>query len=156
MTEQSEHPLPPSEPGHYPPFDAPRMGKLVGEHGHGKFLGFRYIGHGADWIELGLPWREELVGNPETGILASGPIISLMDTSTSMAVFTRRGTVRPQATLDLRIDYVRAATPGKMLIGRGECYQLKRSVAFVRGIAHEGDPLDPVAHATGVFMFTDG
>ncbi len=32
---------------------------------------------------------------------------------------------------------------------------IRRSVAFVRGIAHDGDPEDPVAHVTGTFMFTD-
>jgi hypothetical protein len=29
-----------------------------------------------------------------------------------------------------------------------------RSVGFVRGMAHDGDPADPVAHVTGSFMFT--
>ena len=38
-------------------------------------------GHGDDWIELSLPWREQLVGVPESGILASGAIVSLIDTS---------------------------------------------------------------------------
>nr|WP_245647677.1 PaaI family thioesterase [Novosphingobium lentum] len=112
----------------------------------------RYEAHGPDWIELGLDWREDLVGMAETGVLASGPIISLLDNATSLAVWIRRGAFMPQVTLDLRIDYVRAAIPGKAIVARGECYQLKRSVGFVRGIAHDGDPADPVAHATGVFM----
>lgn len=133
-------------------FDTAIAAKVMNKRGHGGFLGIRYLDHGEDWVELGLPWREDLVGVPETGVLASGPIISLLDNATSMSMWTRRGRFSPQATLDLRIDYVRAATPGKMLIGRGECYQLKRSIGFVRGIAHEGDPTDPVAHAAGTFM----
>ncbi len=124
--------------------------------GHGSFLDVNYLSHGEDWIELALKWREDLVGAPETGVLASGPLITLLDNVTSMAVWIRRGHFAPHATLDLRIDYVRAATPGKMLIGRGECYKLKRRIGFARGIAHEGDPSDPVAHATALFMTTDG
>ena len=124
--------------------------------GHSGFLGLRYSNHGADWIELMFDWREDLVGDPDTGVLASGPIISLLDNATSMSVWTRTGTFRPQVTLDLRIDYTRAAIPGKSIVARAECYQLRRSMAFVRGIAHDGDPADPVAHAAGVFMMVDG
>jgi acyl-coenzyme A thioesterase PaaI-like protein len=38
--------------------------------------------------------------------------------------------------------------------GRAECYKLTRRVAFVRGIAHDGDPGHPIAHVAGTFMFT--
>ncbi|WP_068075592.1 PaaI family thioesterase [Novosphingobium lentum] len=133
-------------------FDPVKAAAILSSYGHGGFLGMRYEAHGPDWIELGLDWREDLVGMAETGVLASGPIISLLDNATSLAVWIRRGAFMPQVTLDLRIDYVRAAIPGKAIVARGECYQLKRSVGFVRGIAHDGDPADPVAHATGVFM----
>ena len=53
-------------------------------------------------------------------------------------------------------DYMRAAEPGRTVIGRGECYKLTRTIAFIRGIAHDGDPADPVAHVTGTFMATHG
>uniref|UniRef100_UPI0025D740E4 PaaI family thioesterase n=1 Tax=Novosphingobium sp. TaxID=1874826 RepID=UPI0025D740E4 len=106
--------------------------------------------------ELELPWRDELVGVAETGVLASGPIISLMDNATSMSVWTLTGTFVPHATLDLRVDYMRAAVPGRSVIGHGECYKLTRTIAFIRGIAHDGDPSDPVAHVIGTFMATHG
>ncbi|MDF8332512.1 PaaI family thioesterase [Novosphingobium sp. HBC54] len=115
-----------------------------------------YRDHGPDWVELGLPWREDLVGDPETGVLASGPIISLLDNATSMAAWVSQGEFRPQVTLDLRIDYLRAAARGKAIVARGECYRLRRTMAFVRGLAHDGDPSDPVAHATGIFMLVHG
>lgn len=124
--------------------------------GHSGFIGMRYRDHGDSWIELEFDWREDLVGDPATGVLASGPIISLLDNATSMSVWTRLGAFRPQVTLDLRIDYTRAATPGKPVIARAECYQVRRSMAFVRGIAHDGDPADPVAHAAGIFAAVEG
>ena len=123
--------------------------------GHGGALGILYIDHGADWVELGLDWQEKLVGVPETGVLASGPIVSLMDMATSMAIWVKLGAFRHQATLDMRVDYLRPATPGKRIHGRGECYGTTKSIGFVRGMAHDGDPADPVAHVTGTFMFTD-
>ena len=75
--------------------------------------------------------------------------------ATSLAVWKRRDRFVPQATLDLRVDYPRAARPGATVIGRGECYRIARSVAFVRGWAHDGDPSDPVAHVAGTFMVTE-
>ena len=123
--------------------------------GHGAAIGIVYHDHGEDWAELALPWREDLVGMPDDGILASGPIVSLMDMATSLAVWTKLGGFRPQATLDLRVDYLRPATPGRTIVGRGICYRTSRSVAFVRGIAHDGDPDDPVANVTGTFIGTE-
>lgn len=135
--------------------DPVKSSKALTRHGHSGFLGMEYVGHGEDWFELALPWRKDLVGVEETGVLASGPIISLLDNCTSMSVWARRGEFRPQVTLDLRIDYVRAATPGKTIVARAECYQLRRSMAFVRGLAHDGELTDPVAHAAGIFMLVE-
>jgi uncharacterized protein (TIGR00369 family) len=123
--------------------------------GHGGAIGIHYHDHGEDWVELALPWRAELVGMPDTEVLASGPIVSMMDMATSLAVWMRLGAFRPQATLDLRVDYLRPAVPGRTVIGRGNCYRVTRSVAFVRGIAHDGDADDPVANVTGTFMGTE-
>ena len=145
-------PLPAFPPAPGAPFDPAMIGALMNGRGHGGFVGLRYHDHGEDWIELALPWRADLVGVPETGVLASGPIITLLDNATSMSVWVKSGAFRPQATLDLRLDYVRAATPRKTVIARAECDRLTRSAAFVRGLAHDGDPADPVAHAAGVFM----
>lgn len=136
-------------------FDPKRFMSYVRRVGHGGTLGITYVDHGPDWAELSLPYDEKLIGMPESGIVASGPIISLMDMATSVAIWCRLDRFRHQATLDLRVDYLRPATPGRSVIGRGECYAVTRSVAFVRGTAHDGDPGDPVAHVTGTFMFTD-
>jgi uncharacterized protein (TIGR00369 family) len=136
-------------------FDPERFMNFVRQAGHGGAIGIAYHARGDDWVELRLPYDERLIGVPETGILASGPIISLMDMATSLAIWIRLGKFRHQATLDLRIDYLRPAVPGKAIIGRGVCYGATRSVGFVRGLAHDGDLDDPVAAVTGTFMFTE-
>ena len=123
--------------------------------GHGGRLGIAYRRHGADWCEMALPWRADLVGDPATGVLASGPILTLMDMATSASIWVRRGAFVAQATLDLRVDYLRPAATGRTVIGRGECLKLTRSIAFVRGIAYDETPDDPLAHVAGTFMLMD-
>ena len=135
-------------------FDPEMFTQYAGQVGHGGALGILYVAHGADWVELALDYADKLVGVRESGVVASGPIVSLMDMATSMAIWVRLGRFRHQATLDMRVDYLRPATPGRRIHGRGECYRVTRSVGFVRGLAHDGDPADPVAHVTGTFMFT--
>jgi uncharacterized protein (TIGR00369 family) len=137
------------------PFDPKRFAQYVSRVGHGGALGIRYVDHGEDWVELGLDYQEKLVGVVETGVLASGPIVSLMDMATSMAIWVKLGHFRPQATLDMRVDYLRPSEPGRRIFGRGECYRLTSKVGFVRGIAHDGDPADPVANVTGTFISTE-
>lgn len=135
-------------------FDPELFTAFAAKVGHGGALGIRYVGHGQDWVELGLDYSEKLVGITQTGVLASGPILSLMDMALSMAIWMKLGRFRPQATLDMRVDYLRPAIPGKAIVGRGECYAVRRSVAFTRGLAHDGAPQDPVAHVAATFMGT--
>ncbi|HEX8191753.1 MAG TPA: PaaI family thioesterase [Allosphingosinicella sp.] len=129
--------------------------KFVRKVGHGGALGIDYRDHGPDWAELTLPYDDKLIGVVDTGVIASGPIISLMDMATSLSIWLKLGRFRHQATMDLRVDYLRPATPGRTIVGRGECYRTTKSIGFVRGLAHDGDPADPVAHVSATFMFTD-
>ena len=123
--------------------------------GHTRALGIRYVDHGIDWCILGLDYDRRLVSDPSSGILASGPIVSLMDVAAAMAIRMRVGATRPFATLDMRLDYLRPARAGQAMIGRAECYRLTRRVAFARGVAYDGDAADPVAHMTGTFMLLE-
>jgi acyl-coenzyme A thioesterase PaaI-like protein len=56
------------------------------------------------------------------------------------------------ATIDLRVDYLRAAEPGRELFARAECYKLGHNVAFVRASAWDEDERDPFASCLGTFM----
>jgi len=137
-------------------FDPALVNKIMGTFGHAGFLGVEYVAHGDDWVELSVDWREDLVADPETGILASAVIISLIDNATSMSIWTKLGEFRPQVTMDLRIDYLRPSPSGERVYGRGICYHLTNSIGFVRGFAHNGNPDEPLAHASGTFIRTGG
>ena len=135
-------------------FDIERF-TAQGFGGHGGALGLRYHAHGVDWAELALPYDARLIGDPERGVIASGPIVTMMDMATSLAVWMKRDRFAPQATLDLRVDYLRPAVPGRTVIGRGECLRVTRSIAFVRGVAYDEGPGDPLAQVAGTFMLLD-
>lgn len=141
---------PPSTP--LAKFDSEQASKFFFSRGHIGWLGLRYKDHGENWVELELPWREDLLGEPDRAVLASGPIVSLMDMASGMSIWQTTTRFFPVATLDLRVDYQRPARAHASVFGRVECYRKTRSAAFVRGIAHDGDPDDPVAHVAGVFM----
>ena len=58
----------------------------------------------------------------------------------------------PIVTLDLRLDYMRPAVKGETVVARCECVKLTRQIAFVRGIAHGGDDIRPIAQSAATFM----
>ncbi|MHA3790891.1 PaaI family thioesterase [Rhizorhabdus wittichii] len=133
-------------------FDSSSLKRLM--DGHAGEIGLRRVDHGDDWAELAFDYDPRLAMNAANGVLASGPIISLIDSASGLAIAAKIKAVRPMATLDLRIDYVRAAPPGRAITARATCYKVTRSVAFVRCVAHDGDPADPIAHSLATFFFT--
>ena len=133
-------------------FDPKQFFELARKVGHGQALGLQFRDSGDDWVELALPWREELVGVAETGVLASGAIVSLVDTCGGASVWQALGKFQPIVTIDLRLDYLRPALKGATVIARCRCDKLTRQIAFVSGMAHTGDDSRPVARAVGTFM----
>lgn len=101
-----------------------------------------------------LPYAQSLVAYSDTGVLAGGAIFTLMDSASGTAVFAARETMGPVATLDLRIDYLKPATPGRDVFAATHCYKLTHHVGFVRGAAYHDSEDDPIAHSTGTFMLT--
>lgn len=128
------------------------MSQLAAGAPHTHAMGFALEGVEGDVVTLRAPYREDLIGDPETGVLAGGVATTLLDHVCGLAVWAALDRFVPIATLDLRIDYMRAAEPGLDLLGRARCYKLTRSIAFVRAWAYDRDPDDPVAAAQAAFM----
>lgn len=99
-----------------------------------------------------LPFDPTLVGDPARGVVFGGVITTLLDHAGGVAVMCALEEARGVATIDLRIDYMRPATPGRDLLGVARCYRRTRNVAFVNGAAYHDDPADPFARFQSTYM----
>jgi uncharacterized protein (TIGR00369 family) len=117
-------------------------------------LGIRLVSLEAGVASMAIPWRADLVGDPATGVMAGGVITTLLDHVCGLSLSSLLGMPLGVATLDLRIDYMRVAEPGRTVIGLARCYKVTRSIAFVRASAFEDEEGDPVATAQAAFVFS--
>ena len=149
------HPTPDTpNPGHYAleSFFGPGRDGMTNYTPHARYLGIQAVETGPGFAVLMVPYRTELIGDPVRKVVFGGAITTLLDHASGLAVACALDTFRSIATVDLRVDYLRAAVPERDLYGRVECYKVTRNIAFVRGIAYEGAPDDPFASCVGTMM----
>ncbi len=82
-----------------------------------QWLGLTVLAVGDDSIEIKATWREEWVVNVERRYTHGGILAALIDLAADFALVKQTG--RGVPTIDMRIDYHRAAMPGD-LIARGK------------------------------------
>jgi uncharacterized protein (TIGR00369 family) len=119
---------------------------------HMHALGVKIVDAAPNEAWLSVPYQEHFVGNIATGVIHGGVITTLLDNSCGMAVQLALPERSSIATLDLRIDYMKPATPGLALVAHAHCYKVTRNTAFVRGTAYHTDKDDPIAACVGTFM----
>lgn len=122
---------------------AKTLGMVVEKIGNGKAV-------------TAMPYDTRLIGDPETGVIHGGAVSALLDTCAGAAVMCHPSVTKAAATLDLRIDYMRAATPGQTVVATAECYHVTRTVAFIRATAVDDDVDRPVATAAATFTLAHG
>lgn len=119
---------------------------------HAADLGFQLEDLGEGTASIRAPYREDLVGDPATGVIHGGVITALLDHTAGAAAFTGLGGDKAHATLDMRLDYMRPAKPGQDVIAEARTIKVAGLIAFVEAIAHDGDRNDPIATAHAAFM----
>lgn len=130
----------------------PGRPEMVGHVPHARHLGIRVVETGPGLAVCMLPYREELIGDPARRVVFGGAITTLIDHASGLAVACALEQLAPIATIDLRVDYLRAAIPDRDLYTRSECYRVTRNVAFVRAVAYEQAVEDPFAGCLATFM----
>ena len=115
-----------------------------------QWLGLKVIALSEDGIELKASWREEWVVNPQRRYTHGGVLAALVDLAADWAMVRRAG--RGVPTLDLRVDYHRAAMPGD-LTARGTVIRFGRqiSTAEARILDQDGKL---VASGRGTYLTT--
>ena len=118
---------------------------------HAKALGMNLTTIGDGEAGITMPYSEDLIGDPRTGVIHGGAVFAALDTCCGAAVMSHPSAPGGTATIDLRIDYMRAATPGQSITTHATCYHITRNVAFVRATAMDENQDLPVATASGSF-----
>ena len=121
---------------------------------HAMFLGLEIMDIDTAEATVKVPYSKELAGNSMTGILHGGIVTTALDAASGLSVITAFERPITIATLDLRIDYLKPATPDEPIFAYGHCYKVTRNVCFVRGLAFQKDKSDPIANSTATFMIT--
>lgn len=121
---------------------------------HSVELGIEFVAIDLGRATLRLPYSNKLSGNPKTRIIHGGTVTTLLDQASGLAAVSAFDPVSAVATLNFSIDYMRAADPGKTVIAQASCHKATRNIAFIRGVAHDGDEDDPIAISQATFMLT--
>jgi uncharacterized protein (TIGR00369 family) len=120
---------------------------------HCKQLGLTVLEAEQGKLLMALPYSEKIIGNPETGVIHGGALTTLLDTACGFAAVASLDVFEIAPTLDLRIDYMRPATKGKIVLAKAEAYRITPNVIFASAWAyHEDDSDRPIARCTASFM----
>ena len=81
---------------------------------HSRRLGMQLKELGDGRAIISMPYDSALIGDPVTKVIHGGAVSALMDTAGGAAVVAHPLAGLGTATLDLRIDYMRPATPARL------------------------------------------
>ena len=90
--------------------DIEKLQQLITRGPFNQWLNFTVVKAGDDGIEIKAAWRDEWVLNPERRYTHGGILAAIVDVAADYAIAARLG--HPVPTIDLRVDYHKAAMPG--------------------------------------------
>ena len=99
--------------GAAPALDFATLAAMVKDCPFHRWLGVELISLDETGIAIRTPWRAEFVSDPARGYAHGGVLASLIDLAADYAVAARIGRGAP--TVDMRVDYHRAAMPGPLI-----------------------------------------
>jgi uncharacterized protein (TIGR00369 family) len=118
--------------------------------GHCSALNIDMVGCGVGWAEMSLAPTAQLIGDPISGALHTGPITTLLDSALGIAASVSLNRMGFAPTIDLRVDHLRVANSCDLLVARGEIVHLTRNILFAKGVVTQNDV--QIAVAVGNFV----
>lgn len=97
-----------------------------------------------------MPYDAKLIGDPESGVVHGGCITTLMDSTCGFMAFSCLPEFEACPTLDLRMEYLRAARPDQPIYARAYCYHTTANILFLRCEAYQEE--EQIAYCTASFM----
>lgn len=89
-----------------------KLQQLITRGPFNKWLNFTVLKIDEEGIEIEAAWREEWVVNPDRRYTHGGILAAIVDVAADYAIAARFG--RPVPTIDVRVDYHKAAMPGDL------------------------------------------
>ena len=83
--------------------------------------------------------------------LHRGALVTLLDTACGLAIFSALDSLRPIATIDLRVDFLRTIPPNTGLVAEIECVGKTDRIAYIMGKGYATDDDEPIALVAGSF-----
>ena len=102
-------------------------------------------------VILDLPFDAKLIGNPILPALHGGVTGSLLETAALVQILFETGAERTPKTVDITVDYLRAAKP-VLSHARAELVRVGRRVISARAEMWQDDAAKPVASFRGHFL----
>ncbi|MEO8601884.1 MAG: PaaI family thioesterase [bacterium] len=115
----------------------------------------RFLGVGLERVEgrleLVLPFRQEIVGNPSLPAVHGGVLGAFLELTALMRLIDESGTDRVPKPITFSVDYLRTAGPTTTR-ARAELFRLGRRIANVHVVAWQDQESRPVAAGNGKFL----
>ena len=130
----SDKPTPPS---------LEQLQKLITRGPFNQWLNFTFIQADESGIEVKAGWREEWVVNPDRRYTHGGILAAIVDVVADYAIAAQLG--RPVPTIDIRVDYHKAAMPGDLtakgrVVRSGSQYSTAPRLLFRSPVRRPGVP----------------
>ncbi len=118
------------------PMTLEKLQQLITRGPFNRWLNFTVLKMTADGIEIKAIWREEWVVNPDRRYTHGGILAAIVDVAADYAIAARFG--RPVPTIDIRVDYHKAAMPGD-LTATGKVVRLGSQYSTAEGHVYDSE-----------------
>jgi uncharacterized protein (TIGR00369 family) len=116
-----------------------------------KLLGLKAIKISAEQVEIMLPFKPELIGDPLRMALHGGTISMLIDTAGGAVAFMNVGDGDRVSTVDLVVDYLRPG-PAADIVARARVVRRGNRVCTANvDVVRADDPTIVIAQGRGVY-----